>query len=172
MAWRGRHDQIGSRAGIPAKYYDRMLTEAPDLLATNVNAWHRINPARRMVRTLGGDARSFLSDRYNRIENEEIAKVLKHGADKYGRRNFAAPDTTMRMSTYIGGLLRHTTALQRGELLDPDSGVSHFAHIGASTHVCLAAIEAGTMVFDTRGTEVFALSDRVHVDGDQNAKAG
>ena len=106
------------------------------------------------------------------VANEEIAKVLKHGADKYGRRNFAAPDTTMRMSTYIGGLLRHTTALQRGELLDPDSGVSHFAHIGASTHVCLAAIEAGTMVFDTRGTEVFALSDRVHVDGDQNAKAG
>lgn len=69
------HDQIGGRAGIPAKYYDRMLVEAPDLLCANVNAWHRINPAKRMVRTLGGDMRAFLSDRYNRIENEEIAKV-------------------------------------------------------------------------------------------------
>lgn len=69
------HDQIGGRAGIPAKYYDRMLVEAPDLLCTNVNAWHRINPAKRMIRTLGGDMRAFLSDRYNRIENEEIAKV-------------------------------------------------------------------------------------------------
>lgn len=69
------HDQMGARAGIPAKYYDKMLLEAPDLLCTNVNAWHRINPAKRMIRTLGGDIRAFLSDRYNRIENEEIAKV-------------------------------------------------------------------------------------------------
>lgn len=69
------HDQIGGRAGIPAKYYDKMLAEAPDLLCTNVNAWHRIHPSKRMVRTLGGDTRAWLSDRYNRIENEEIAKV-------------------------------------------------------------------------------------------------
>lgn len=69
------HDQIGGRSGIPAKYYDRMLAEAPDLLCANVNAWHRINPTKRMVRTLGGDMRAFLSDRYNRIENEEIAKI-------------------------------------------------------------------------------------------------
>jgi hypothetical protein len=69
------HDQIGGRVGIPSKYYDRMLTQAPDLLAANVNAWHRINPARRMGRTIGGDLRAFLSDRYNRIENDEIAKV-------------------------------------------------------------------------------------------------
>lgn len=69
------HDQIGSRVGIPAKYYDRMLTSAPDLLATNVNAWFRIQPEKRMVRTLGGDARAFLSNRYQRIENEQIAEV-------------------------------------------------------------------------------------------------
>lgn len=69
------HDQIGMRTQIPGKYYDRMLKEAPDLLATNVNAWHRINPARRMGRTLGGDLRAWLSDKYQRIENEEIAKA-------------------------------------------------------------------------------------------------
>lgn len=70
------HDQIGARTGIPAKYYDRMKAEAPDLLATNVNAWFRKNPEKRMIRTLGGDARAFLSNRYNRIENEEIAEVV------------------------------------------------------------------------------------------------
>lgn len=70
------HDQIGARTGIPSKYYDRMKAEAPDLLATNVNAWFRKNPEKRMVRTLGGDARAFLSNRYNRIENEEIAEVV------------------------------------------------------------------------------------------------
>src|SRR6185312_3153036 len=35
------HGQIGDRLKIPNKYYDRMLAEAPDLLATNVNAWFR-----------------------------------------------------------------------------------------------------------------------------------
>lgn len=70
------HDQIGSRLEIPAKYYDRMLSEAPDLLATNVNAWFRKNPEKRMVRTLGGDVRAFLSNRYQRIEHEEIAEVV------------------------------------------------------------------------------------------------
>lgn len=69
------HDQIGARVQIPSKYYDRMLHDAPDLLATNVNAWFRLAPEKRMIRTLGGDARAFLSNRYNRIENEEIAQV-------------------------------------------------------------------------------------------------
>ena len=69
------HDQIGDRTGIPARYYDRMLAEDPELLATNVNAWFARKPARRMVRTLGGDARALLSDRYQRVDNEHIAEV-------------------------------------------------------------------------------------------------
>lgn len=72
------HDQIGARLQIPAKYYDRLQVELPDLLATNVNALFRQNldnPERRMVRTLRGEMRAFLSNRYNRIENEEIADV-------------------------------------------------------------------------------------------------
>ena len=69
------HDQIGSRVGIPSKYYDRMLHEQPQLLAANVNTWFHAAPEKRMVRTLGGDVRAFLSNRYNRIENEEIAEV-------------------------------------------------------------------------------------------------
>lgn len=70
------HEQIGARLNIPRAYYQRMQSEAPDLLATNVNAWFRKSPEKRMVRTLGGDVRAFLSNRYNRIENEEIAEVV------------------------------------------------------------------------------------------------
>jgi hypothetical protein len=69
------HDQIGARTQIPAKYYDRMRAEAPDLLATNVNRWFRDKPETRMIRTLGGDARAFLSNRYQRIEHEQIAEA-------------------------------------------------------------------------------------------------
>lgn len=70
------HDQIGARLAIPGRYYDRMLKDEPDLLAANVNTWLRRNPERRMLRTLGGNLRAFLSDRYQRIENEEIAEVV------------------------------------------------------------------------------------------------
>ena len=44
------HRQIGTRLGIPAKYYGKMLTEHPDLLATNVNAWFEREPTERMLR--------------------------------------------------------------------------------------------------------------------------
>ena len=67
------HGQIATFTEIPQRYYDRMRSEDPALLATNVNRWFRDSDKTRMVRTLGGDVRAFLSDRYNRIENEEIA---------------------------------------------------------------------------------------------------
>jgi hypothetical protein len=69
------HEQIGSHLEIPKKYYDRMLAEDPELLANNVNRWLRDDTSKRMVRTLNSGARAFLSNRYQRIENEEIAEV-------------------------------------------------------------------------------------------------
>ena len=69
------HDQLGERTKIPARYYNRMLAETPELLATNVNRWLEADDNRRMIRTIGGSMRAFLSDRYNRVENEEIAEV-------------------------------------------------------------------------------------------------
>lgn len=70
------HDQIGSHTEIPAKYYDKMLADAPDLLATNVNRWFTKFPAARMVRTLDGTTRAFLSDKYRPLENEDLAEAV------------------------------------------------------------------------------------------------
>jgi hypothetical protein len=69
------HNQIAARTEIPVKYYDRMREEAPDLLCANVNRWFTQKPERRMVRTISGRARAFLSNRYQRIENEQIAEA-------------------------------------------------------------------------------------------------
>lgn len=69
------HDQIGTHLNIPSKYYDRMMAEQPKLLVENVNTWFRATENNRMVRTIHSNMRAFLSDRYNRIENEEIAEV-------------------------------------------------------------------------------------------------
>ena len=47
------HRQIGSTLGIPAKYYDKMRAENPDLLSTNVNSWFNETPSVRMVERPG-----------------------------------------------------------------------------------------------------------------------
>jgi hypothetical protein len=69
------HSQIAGHLGIPTRYYDKMRTEAPELLADNVNTWFGRRNERRMVRTLDGNVRALLSDRYQRIDNNEIAQV-------------------------------------------------------------------------------------------------
>lgn len=67
--------QIADRLKIPTKYYNRMAEEAPSLLANNVNEWLGRSDDRRMLRTLGGDLRAYMSDKYLRIEHEQIAEV-------------------------------------------------------------------------------------------------
>lgn len=65
------HSQIGARLGIPRKFYQRLQSNYPDLLMGNVNRLFRAEPEPRMVRTLDGKARAFLSNRYKRIDNHE-----------------------------------------------------------------------------------------------------
>lgn len=69
------HRQISDKMGIPFRYYRRMMEKAPALLEENVDHWMTAEPSRNMVRTLRGDARAFLSDRYRRIDNEQIAEA-------------------------------------------------------------------------------------------------
>ena len=59
-----------------------------------------------------------------------IAEVLTFGANKYGVDNWKSVDDPER---YIGALYRHLEAHRKGELIDPESGVSHLAH--ASTNL-------------------------------------
>ena len=70
------HQQIASRLNIPYRYYQKMQTESPKLLDTNVNAWLKQNPDRRMIRVLDGKVRAFLSDRYRRLDNLELCAAV------------------------------------------------------------------------------------------------
>lgn len=84
------HRQVASALGIPAKYYDIMQSQKPELLARNVNAWLSDRENSYMIRTMdyggGRVARALLSDRYRRIDNMEIASAvlpLFAGSDQY-----------------------------------------------------------------------------------------
>lgn len=70
------HNQLGAHLGIPAKYYDKMRESAPALLEANVNYWLRSNDDRRMVRTLDGEVRAVLSDKYRPLDNLDLLETV------------------------------------------------------------------------------------------------
>lgn len=70
------HGQLAEYTGVPKAYYDRMLAEAPNVLAYNVNHWLRSKNEKRMVRTLDGKVRAILSDRYRPLENADLAEAV------------------------------------------------------------------------------------------------
>ena len=69
------HRQIGQRLKIHANFYDRLRSKHPDLLDHTVNTLFEREPERRMIRTLDGNARAFLSDRYRRIDDLDVARA-------------------------------------------------------------------------------------------------
>jgi hypothetical protein len=70
------HRQLGTCLNIPAVYYDRMRGAYPEMLTANVNGWLGKQDSRHTIRTLDGKARAFLSARYRRIDNDEIAEAV------------------------------------------------------------------------------------------------
>ena len=70
------HQQIASRLNIPIRYYQKMQLESPQLLDQTVNDNFKKVAENRMIRTLDGTARAFLSDRYRRIDNLEICAAV------------------------------------------------------------------------------------------------
>lgn len=66
------HKQIAARLQIPSRYYMRLLADHRDLVVIQVNALFEREPASRLFRTLDGTLRAFLSDRYLRLDNNEI----------------------------------------------------------------------------------------------------
>lgn len=59
----------------------------------------------------------------------EIAKAFTVGEKKYGEHNWRSG---FKWSRLLGALLRHTIAFMGGEDKDPETGLSHMAHAGAT----------------------------------------
>ena len=70
------HQQIAQDLAIPKPYYDRMRAEAPQLLAQNVNHWLQAQPAEKLVRTIDGRVRAFLSSKYRPLDNLELLAAV------------------------------------------------------------------------------------------------
>lgn len=71
------HQQIADAAGIPQRYYDRMLSADQKLLCSNVNEWFRREPENRLWRTLDGKLRAVRSDSFRTdLEYEDLAGAV------------------------------------------------------------------------------------------------
>jgi hypothetical protein len=58
---------------------------------------------------------------------EVTAKVLTHGARKYGANNWKQVENLKER--YYSALLRHLVAWRKGEHCDQETGLHHFGHI-------------------------------------------
>jgi len=60
---------------------------------------------------------------------EELARALRHGAEKYGERNW---EPGLKYSRLYAAAQRHLVAWWGGEDLDPETGETHIAHAFAT----------------------------------------
>ena len=77
---------------------------------------------------------------------EQTSWVHKLGADKYGPWNWR--ETGVCASTYVNAILRHLNAWRDGESLDPESGITHLAHIACSANILMDAEYCGKLQDD------------------------
>jgi len=135
------HHQIANRLSIPRAYYDRMLQEAPDLLMSNANTWFERQPERRMVRTLDGRVRAFLSDRYQRVENESVLAAIYPILSDFGsdlqiqsmaltekRMYLKATVKSVRAEIKVGDIVEAGIEVRNGEIGNSQFEVWPFAN--------------------------------------------
>lgn len=133
------HDQLGQYVDIPSKYYDRMRMETPELLAQNVNTWLKRRKETRLVRTLDGDARAFLSNRYRTIDHWDVANatlpVLVNEAKKLGSVETVSADVTEK-KLYIKVISKRLTyEVKKGDAVQAGIVISNSEVGGGSVRV-------------------------------------
>jgi hypothetical protein len=126
------HNQIAERLEIPVKYYSKMESEAPDLLAENVNTWLRKNSKEVFIRGLGNSVRAFLSDKYRVIDHLDTLYCSLNELQAYEVEveDCYLSETEMNLkvkSNQLKDFVRHKEDLIIGGLLLVNSETGHRA---------------------------------------------
>lgn len=101
--------QVAEHTKIPVVYARKMAEEAPQLLAENINTWFQQNKTqRRLVRVLDGNARAFLSDKYQRIDNFDVATTALTAFADYKELEVVSSEVTEHR-LYIKAVLKSLT---------------------------------------------------------------
>ena len=134
--------QMATDLEIPMRYFRKMRNDAPGLFQTNVHHWLHNTPKRKLVRAYKGEpevARAWLSDRYRRLDNIEIATKLLPVFDKLGTEvtfhNAAITDTKfyvralfprMEGEVKVGDPVQWGVQIKNSEVGDGQFDISNF----------------------------------------------
>jgi hypothetical protein len=101
---------------------------------------------------------------------EQTAWVHKLGAEKYGPFNWRK--TGVCASTYVNAIMRHLNAWRDGETVDPESGISHLAHVACSCNILLDAGFCGTLQDDRNITPPNTAVSKMDKPAEDSAPVG
>jgi hypothetical protein len=82
---------------------------------------------------------------------QQVVRVLQFGVSKYERRNW---EKGLSWSETLASMWRHAVAIMRGELLDPDSGLPHVAHLSCNALFLTAFVLRGVGADDRPAHQV------------------
>lgn len=172
------HAQVADYVGIPKAYYERVRAEKPALLAENVNAWLPEKSAdKRLVRTLDGRVRAFLSNRYRPLDNFDLANAVLPTLIEKGVQVVSSELTERRVyikailptlsSTIADGLTfgqGHNAIASQGEVAEFRGGSRRSSTIVAAITISNSEVGAGALrvepsVFTTWCTNLAVLSE-------------
>lgn len=178
------HGQISARLGIPKRYYDRLRADAPSLLDQNVKHWFYKSPERRMVRTLDGNVRAFLSDRFRRLDNFDLMErsILPALHDVDGLEFHVASLTPERMVLRAILPSLQTEILKVGDIVQAGFQIRN-SEVGSSALTCepfiwkldclnglvtnagsLRAYHVGRRIEDTEEAQIIFRDDTLRAD--------
>jgi hypothetical protein len=70
------HQQLGDKYRIPNAFYDEQLKDDPELICHVVNRIMHRESEQRMIRTLDGKARAFLSRKYRPLDSQDMLEAV------------------------------------------------------------------------------------------------
>lgn len=117
---------------------DELISGAATMVDFMTNAYHfdiiisptdipSVQQLRRKTTGIKYDSDKLPLDLLDPVALEGLAAVLKFGAAKYESHNWRNGISYTRL---IAAMLRHTFAILRGELTDPESKLPHIDHVG------------------------------------------
>jgi hypothetical protein len=133
------HEQVSNKTAIPRVYYDRMREAAPSLLAQNVNHWLRAQPEQRMVRTLYGNARALVSDKFRPLDHPEMLRAVLPVLHEAGVEVRSSQVTERRL------YLQVTSRRLEGEVKRGDA--VQFGLVIANSEIGMGALSVSEMIY-------------------------
>ena len=174
---------FGDAATMPIKTYRHLQSTQPDLLAHLVNEMWRRVPRRRMLRSLDGLARAWLSDKFLRLDDDRASQTAfaalmeRHPDAKVVSSGFTETKTTLQFVTpRIQGEVKTGDIVQFGiSYSNSEVGAGQFsASLLAYQLICLNGMVRPDMSFGVNHVgrrltqkmgEIFA-DDTIHADAE------